>query len=458
MNVSSIFVDPPRRFLSGVHADWKEHYFSAILSIGIIFIFSNGWNAPLFGFKDDATANSLILKVVYYPFYLMGFILVFMRWRMGIEAIWRAGFLTLLLLMSGASYYWSIDPSTTMRRVIALWFTAVCAFGVAARFNWRDLTEILAFCFGVLAFLSLIWIVLIPSQGIDHELHIGAWRGLWKDKNGFGAIMAMGAVSALAASIHVPKRRRFWLGLSLLSVFLVIKSTSGTSLLMVLLGIFSMFVIFIASRGPIIATVVIWGGVSFLLIVGLLLWQDPSLAFKAISKDPTLTGRIFIWEGIDKVMESRPWLGYGYGVVWTDMGFWSPLAWITSIAGFRAFHAHSDWYEVWLALGGVGLALYVFFAFDLMIKALLSSVISSSSYLALPLCAVYFLGSLTESSSLAWNHLQWAILMIMAIKLSVPLRFQAHTASSKNAVPTDIKKAEPQRSLAPLSQIDNRFP
>jgi len=352
MTVSAIFLTPLAQFWSGVEADWKDKTLVALMAIAIIFIFSNGWNAPLFGYTDQTSKMGFILKVIYYPFYFLGLILVFMRWRQGLEAFWRAGLLSILLILAGASYYWSIDPSTTVRRVIALWFTAICALGIAARFNWRELTELLGICLGALAFFSLIWCVLIPSQGVDHELHVGAWRGLWKDKNAMGAFMAIGAITAMAAAIHVPKRRLFWIGLALFMIFMVLKSTSGTSLLMIIAGTFCMAVVYIASRGPIIATVVIWGGVSIMVIVGTLLWQDPGLAFKAISKDPTLTGRIFIWEGIDKVMEAKPWLGYGFGVVWTDMGLWSPLAWITSIAGFRAFHAHSDWYEVWLGLGG----------------------------------------------------------------------------------------------------------
>jgi len=107
---------------------------------------------------------------------------------------------------------------------------------------------------------------------------------------------------------------------------------------------------------------------------------------------------------------------------------------------------------------GVGLVLYALFIFDVFIKALLSSVLAGSSYLALPFCAIYFLGSLTESSSLSWNDLKWALLMIIAIKLSLPLRLQSPSAETGPVLALATKEAGLQKSPAPWSQSDNRFP
>ena len=68
---------------------------------------------------------------------------------------------------------------------VGLWFGAAIA-----------MVLLIALTFGILAVLSVFMALAVPSLGVDHDVHAGAWKGLWWEKNALGAVMGWGAVSA----------------------------------------------------------------------------------------------------------------------------------------------------------------------------------------------------------------------------------------------------------------------
>ncbi|MFN3230473.1 MAG: O-antigen ligase family protein, partial [Asticcacaulis sp.] len=137
-------------------------------------------------------------------------------------------------------------------------------------------------------------------------------------------------------------------------------------------------------------------------------------------KDATLTGRTEIWDGISRVVAERPLTGYGYGVVWEDESPFAPLAKITKVAGFRAYHAHSGWYEVWLEMGIIGLIVWSLTYGEAVLRALVSAFRNPGAYLALPVFIVYGLMTLTESVTLSYNDIRWVLFCTLLVRLSLP--------------------------------------
>jgi len=261
--------------------------------------------------------------------------------------------------------------------------------------------------------------ILFPDKGRMTELFPGAWRGVWVEKNNLGSTMAIGFIAAVAAALHNPSRLRWWAGAAVLMLGLLILSTSKTSLVSIVIGSGAIFAIWLAGRGPVTGVVVIWTGVTAMLALATVVVVDPALLFAVLGKDATLTGRTFIWDGIMRQIRTRPNTGFGYGVVWSTEGPWTPLAKIVAVAGFRPYHAHSTWLEMWLGMGLPGLVLWGLVVLETWLKSLWRAFRGDGGYFALPFLAIFTLSSLTESIGLIWNDLRWCLLVTVIVKLSL---------------------------------------
>ena len=144
--------------------------------------------------------------------------------------------------------------------------------------------------------------------------------------------------------------------------------------------------------------------------------------FALLGKDATLTGRTKVWSGALREAATRPWTGFGYGVVWTDEDRWSPRAWIFKYAGFTAHHAHNSWIETYLGLGRLGLGAVALMMLDVWVRALASVARSPAAVFAIPFLTVYSLTMLTESVMLIYNDFYTTLLAAVAAGVSAPGR------------------------------------
>ncbi|WP_343684783.1 O-antigen ligase [Asticcacaulis sp.] len=407
--------------LRGIREDWDGQWLSFGLSVGILFMFSQGWLSPIFGYSTEQSSMAgAIIRNIYYPVYLGALALLFLTWKQVLAGAIRTPVLLVLILLCAVSYVWSIDPSATLRRFVAFAMTCLAGYVLAARFSWRRLIEVIAVTYLILIAGSFVMALLFPDKGRMTELFVGAWRGVFAEKNNLGAVMDVGFLACLAAGIQVPKRRWLWFAAAAGAAFLVLMSTSKTSLLALMLGAGMMAFVWLSRRGPILGVVLTWLAVCVLLAVGSVVLLMPEALFHLLGKDATLTGRTNIWAGIDHVMRKHPMTGYGYGVVWSTEGDWTPLRWITEVAGFRAYHAHSCWYEVWLALGYVGLTVWAILFIETWLKAFYRTYRGDGGYFALPFITVYSLMSLTESIAIGWNDIRWCLIVLIVVKLALP--------------------------------------
>ena len=400
--------------------DWRDYWPSLVLGVLILLGFSQGWECPIFGYNTAQAADEGgLIRAFFYPVYACGIGLSVLAWRRLADATWRTVLLLSLITLALVSSAWSIDPDTTVRRFVAVLATSLCGYAMATRFSWRRLTEVIALSFVVLMVVCYLMAILFPNLGRMTELFPGAWRGVWVEKNNLGSTMAIGVIACVAAALHNPQRLRWWGGAAVLMLGLVILSTSKTSLVSIVIGSAGIFAIWLARRGPITGVVVVWSGVSALLALATVVLVDPGLLFSLLGKDATLTGRTFIWDGILREIHTRPYTGFGYGAVWSNEGPWTPLAKIVAIAGFRPYHAHSSWLEMWLGMGIGGLILWGTVVLEAWLKGLWRAFRGDGGYFALPFLAMFTLSSLTESMALVWNDLRWCLLVVVIVKLSL---------------------------------------
>lgn len=389
-------------------------------SVFVLLIFSQAWVFPLAG--EDAEAASGLIRNLFLPAYAAGLLVLASAGLDGLKTAVRVPAALLLVVLAFASAAWSADPDATIRRSVAVAFTTVCALALAARWSWPRVVEAIAAAFALLAVASLLAGLFWPGIGRMSDIFPGSWRGLWAEKNAMGGNMALGFVACAAAAAMVPERRKAWWAAACLCVALVLLSTSRTALIALLLGGAALGFTALVRRGPAGAVVTVWatattaGAALFVLLL-----FGPELA-ERVGKDATLTGRTEIWTAAGRLIEQRPWTGWGYGAIWDGQGVWSPVRRVFDETGFSARHAHSAWVEMRLGLGLAGLALWSALAVEAVGRALHAAFARPAGWFALPFLAVYLPMTVTESVAFVWNDLRWVVFLIVLYKLAAPDR------------------------------------
>ena len=323
----------------------------------IIAMLTGALIGPVFSPLQEETP---VLRLLWLPVYAATFGMILFR----IDRMWRAWpamiALVLLVGLTFASKYWSIDYVVTTRRVIALAMSSLFALYLGAVFRGPHLPRLLMHTALVMAVGSLVMVFAVPSIGVHQDDNAGLWRGLWYQKNQMGAVMVIGATAA-AACLASPDPRRLLPALTLgLSGLLVLATQSKTSLLCLMVGLALVGGFWALRRGGAAFSVVaVWGAVV-LAGAGVWLWESHSVALlEALGKDPSLTGRTDIWHSLMDKVADRPWTGYGYGAFWGRESV--PADWVRKETGWGVPSAHNGWIDLLVQLGWPGAILVISF-------------------------------------------------------------------------------------------------
>ena len=382
----------------------------------LIFQFSTALIALFLTDFNNLEYQSPLARMLWYPGYLAVLAMMLRSLPQVIRLVAFNPLLILCVMVCGASTLWSIDPAITMRRSVAVMITTLFGLVLAARYDWNGLVQRLAACFAVLAILSLLIPIFLPFYGVMHEVHEGAWRGAWVEKNYMGGFMAKGVIVMLCAFAMRPDRYWLWLPFCALCFFLVLMSTSKTALLISLIGIGGFVALRLYRRFTFIRPILT---LSILLVIGIIVSMlifAPDFTFGLIGKERTLTGRTEIWAGLIESIKVHPWLGNGYGVYWLDpLG---PSYYVRLNLEWGIPSAHNGWIETWLSIGAVGVGLFALFflltvilAFDRLRKG------GTETYWVILSTVMFFAFSMSESTILQQNDLSWAIFVATSAKL-----------------------------------------
>ncbi|MGH7015899.1 MAG: O-antigen ligase family protein, partial [Caulobacteraceae bacterium] len=265
---------------------------------------------------------------------------------------------------------------------------------------------------------SLVVCLADPSFGVHQHVNAGDWKGLWYEKNQMGSLMTQGVLAATVAATLSARRRRLWIATAALCAFMVVMSRSATDLFMLAAVLLGLAVLHAARRGPVFAVIGAWICVTLagLLASAAALWPDHF--YRAIGKDPTLTGRTDIWVIVGHWIAKAPWLGYGYG------GFWSrtspPAQYIRDELGWLVPNAHTGWLDRLLQLGIVGAivaaAVFVLAA----AAALFRGSRLKDGYWSVMFLITFAFATVSESVILQENNLAWVLCAAAVARLLGP--------------------------------------
>ena len=377
-----------------------------VLSHAVVLLLMQGGSDAL----GEAYEGNSVLRMMFAALHAISLGLVAVRGRGALAAVMRRPTLLALLALALVSTEWSAAPDITLRRAFALLGTTAFGVFLAARFTPRALLRVVAAAMGLMAVLSLAFAVALPGYGVDQGIHQGAWQGVFTHKNILGKVMVVGSITFLLLRADLPRGRRWMATAGLgLCVFLLLMSTSKTAL-SVLLALFASAALFRLLRQRMDVAVMVFVGAVLVggSVVALVATNWEAL-LAAMGKDPTLTGRIPMWEVLLRTVQERPWLGYGYNGFW--LGESGPSAQPLKEIGWKTPSAHNGFLDVALQLGLVGLGLFLagYVAAVRQSLAALRRTATPDGLWPLLMLAFMLLYNFTESVLLEKNNLNWAL-------------------------------------------------
>jgi exopolysaccharide production protein ExoQ len=385
----------------------------------VLFMLSNAFIGPLLDPLQAGGENIPVLRLMWLPVYAL--ILGLAVWRAPrLMRFWfPAVMLSLMIFWVFASASWSLDPGTTNRRALAAAFTTLFGFYFASSFDGRRMTEIIATTFLFLAAAGLLAAVAYPKMGVQHDINAGDWRGLWYEKNQMGAMMVYGALAAMAAILAGSTRRKQLIFTLVLCAAMIVMSKSKTSLLALMIGLCGSLLLAAMRRGPATAVIVVWLGVTVAVTAAMVMWLAPELLFKALGKDPTLTGRTDIWAALLRQSAKAPLTGYGYAVFWTLESH--PAQWIRKETGWLVPTAHNGWLDILAQLGWIGVGLCALVLGGSLLVGLFRFRKVQDGYWATLFLAIFLMTTFSESFILERNGIAWALACAAVTRLLGPV-------------------------------------
>jgi len=372
---------------------------------------------PGFGYYVESVFDKLVgyLRIL---IYLITFLLLIARWKSVVRPAFRDPFLWILVGIVVISNMWSDFPEISQTEGQTLLKTTLLGLYLASRFSWKEQVQIIAWAVGLAAVISLLYTLALRGAGIESGTHAGAWRGPLTHKNPFARLMVISALPPVlvALDLHIRRYRYLVFAVSGLAVALIVLSTSKTALvicitLVVLLPLYSALRWSDGLAIPFFITLTLVGGSLATWVAGN--WENLLIG---LGRDPTLSGRTYIWEAVIDQIWKRPWLGYGYQAFWKEKG---EAEYVWRSIRFIVFQAHNGFLNIGVELGLVGLSLFVLSLLFTYIRAIKWARLGKTSADLWPITYVTFLimYNYSENTNLEPTSFYWVLYVAVTLSL-----------------------------------------
>ncbi len=279
---------------------------------------------------------------------------------------WRGNWpLIVFILLAFASAFWSIGLVVTIFRVLELFFATLIAAYIGISYRPRQLLEFLFWFGAILLILTVATVFGAPRTGTMYWAPFyGAWRGIYWHRN------HLAAITALLNMVFLCR------------VLVAFESRSTRGFLDGVFYLFSLVVLFFArsAAGYILYIVLnffvlccwLWVRFSdrlqrkhYYLILGVfiaasvLILLNLDTVLGLFNRNSTLTGRVGLWSYLlQDVVSQRPWLGHGFGAVWTLDSFREQVRLHVGWAS-QPLIGDNGFIDILLHVGAVGLLIFL---------------------------------------------------------------------------------------------------
>ncbi|MCI1575002.1 MAG: O-antigen ligase family protein [Weizmannia coagulans] len=357
-------------------------------------------------FFEESKINILIYTIIY-PVYLFIFI---KNYKQIIEEfVVENKILFILLLLVSISFLWSDIYLVSIQKILG--FIGVTLIGIifAYRLNFHELVKIMYSSYFIISVLSLITVTFLPNYGIHSDIYlIGDYKGVFTNKNTLGINMVFSIFSSFCLLFLVKKRSPMILVNVIISFYLLIKSNSKTSLIM-LISLFLILILLFIIRKVIDKNLFIFFNCLFSIILGLILffvYKNFDYFVNMLDRDPSMTGRSNIWPYVIHKIYDKPILGYGYYNFWNNPNYKLD----------SHFNAHDGFLDITLNVGIVGLLLFCFILLKTFFKGYHLIYKDNINILMFSLFILLFLYNIDETNYMLTNDIKWSLFLFIVLK------------------------------------------
>jgi exopolysaccharide production protein ExoQ len=370
------------------------------------------------GDDEGAIGDVSIINQLFLAIYFITFCLLLLRWKKVIPIVLKSQLIWLFFGLIIISFFWSYSPELTKVRIVAMIGTMLFSLYLASRHTLKEQLQLLGWIFGITIISSTILAIFLPKYGLMGGVHLGAWRGIFNHKNGFGRIMVIGVIVFCLLALSVKKRRWIFWTLTGASLMLIVLSRSSSSLVNLVILINLLAILPILRWNYIFMVPALIGISSVGIILYSIATNNAEQIVGAFGKNLTLTGRTDFWPLVLDKIAASPWVGYGFGAFW--QGLDGPSAYVWNASAFKAPNSHNGYLDLCLDLGLIGFFIYGTIFSTAFYKALMyiRATGKPDSFWPILLLSYVVLSNLTESSLVIQNNFLWVIQLSICFSLS----------------------------------------
>jgi exopolysaccharide production protein ExoQ len=308
-------------------------------------------------FITEFTTKSAAAFVGLVPLY------AFLRRKDFLQLMGSRGLLLVIPALALFSIAWSEAPSATLKYAIEFGVTLVAAFLLSSARDQEAVLRGLAAAF-------LLYVAVSVAVGRSVGVGVGAggeaFSGLTDSKNLIADIASTAMmISVLVGLLALCKRDLFWMAIAAVAVLLdahvlMAARSAGAMVglaagLAAMLGLLPLVVMPQVVRGMVtlvISIAVVFAAFAYQAIAAGIM----SLGLAMFDKDPTLTGRTYLWYRAGELIGEKPLLGRGYSAFWLQGNIDAEGLWrFAGITGRSGFSFHNAAVQILVELGWLGL-------------------------------------------------------------------------------------------------------
>lgn len=261
-------------------------------------------------------------------------------------------------------------PSDQFISCLRLMVTLLFAIWMVQHYTLDKIVALTAYAQGVFIVITILFLMRYPGMSYESSSHFtNAFTGLYYTKNACATQLVFGiiiTVFMIRQRFRARSLSIWWIALLFVQIGLLMLCQATGAVLSLLVALLPLF--FLKKMRLQLGLIYIVGNVLFLFLMLTFMPLFADLII-ALGKDPTLTGRIPMWNRIIEMMlESKAILGYGYGMFWRNP---SAVRGITSAFDMKenpfmatlSTGAHNVILEMWLNSGLAGIAVFFFMIF-----------------------------------------------------------------------------------------------
>ena len=265
------------------------------------------------------------------------------------------------------SAVWSDVPAETLKYALELWVTVTAALLLSSARNQRAVIKAIA-----LAFLIYVIDALLTGRQVVVGVGAGgmAFSGLTQSKNLMAEIASTGLVisgAVMVMSLHW--RQWLWFGIfavgACLELYAVMQARSAGAMLGLALGLVPLLVLspLVNAGRPLRAWLT--GAVALTIVfialnIRALMTLMMNLGAELFDKDPTLTGRTYLWYRAFDLIQEKPVLGRGYFSFWLQGNIDAEGLWrYAGIVDRSGFNFHNTLVDLLVTVGWLGAAILI---------------------------------------------------------------------------------------------------